>query len=135
VQVPPWDMPLMHSPDKRSHSYRSKPKVSDDQRKLDTAHALNQEQYNKQRYAVPREVHAANLRACGREGMADDGGHDGQAGETVLRLNFDAFALHFRHQHCVEFITSAQGSECSQVQRLSLRVCCARVRHLLFLLV
>ena len=36
--------------------------------------------------------------------------------ESPLRLNFDAFAVHFRHQHCVEFVTRTQGHDCSLVR-------------------
>jgi hypothetical protein len=31
-----------------------------------------------------------------------------------LRLNFQAFDVLFRHQHCIEFVSLAQGVECAQ---------------------
>ena len=123
--MPPCDLPYIELPDRRPKTARGRVKQSDDDRKLEAAQQLNIEQYAKRRYAVPLEVQKVNMRALGKAVMDLDSDADAENGageECVLRLNFDAFAVHFRHQHCVEFITAAQGPECSRVAQATLEL-------------
>jgi hypothetical protein len=64
---------------------------------------------------VREQAHAVSLRAKGRSTMDID---DSEREEVVLRLDADAFAVHARHAHCVDFIATAQGAECALVRRL-----------------
>ena len=107
--MPPCDLPWVPKADRRGRSSRSKVKRTEAEKALDAAQQLNLQQYGKQRYAVPREVHAASL-----SGIAPATTEP----EVVLRLNFEAFAVHLRHQHCLDFVACTQGPECSLVRRL-----------------
>lgn len=107
VQAPPCDMPLMFAPTK-ARSRARQPKVSDEQRRLDSAHNLTVAQYQKIRYKYPDEV----LRAATPDGVSEKK----DAKELVLlRLNVDAFAVHFKHEACVSFVTAGHGESVAKV--------------------
>lgn len=100
-------MPLMFAPTK-ARSRARQPKISDEQRKLDSAHQLTVAQYQKLRYKYPEEV----LRSATPDGTSENV----DAKEMVLlRLNVDAFAVHFRHEACVNFVSAAHGENVATV--------------------
>jgi hypothetical protein len=115
LQAPPCGLPLLARADPRQRGPRGVPKKSTDQRTLEAAQQLSHETYCKARYALPEAVCFAQLRAAGAAPMdidkvAESGGED-----PPMRLNFQAFDVHFRHQHCIEFVSLVQGMECAKV--------------------
>jgi hypothetical protein len=121
MQAPPCDMPLVFAPTKVRTRARQ-PKVSDEQKKLDASHQLTLSQYQKIRYMYPEEV----LRAATPDGRNEKN----KAKEMVLlRLNIDAFSVHFRHEACVTFVGNAHGESIAKVlcPCISVRVPCCRI--------
>lgn len=107
VQAPPCDMPLMFAPTKIRCRARQ-PKISEEQKKLDAGHQLTVAQYQKIRYKYPDEV----LRAT-----TPDGNEKKKARELVLlRMNVDAFSVHFKNEAIQQFVCTAYDESVSKVR-------------------
>eukprot|EP00892_Ulva_mutabilis_P005586 jgi/Ulvmu1/339/UM001_0343.1 len=114
-QAPPCDLPLFNATNKSTRK-KAKTKLSTEQKKLEKAQQLTQTQYGKLRYNFPADVLTA---AAG--GITIAGEDDVMAAEFVLlRLNCEAFEVHFRHDATVEWITAGFGHANARVARAML---------------
>lgn len=110
MQAPPCDLPLCYAKNKSSARTKSRTKLSDSEKKLEAGRELTLAQYGKIRYKLPVEVMSA---AAGSTAMEDD---SPAAPECVLlRLNCDAFEVHFRHEATVEWVASGYGQNTAKV--------------------
>lgn len=112
-------MPLCYARNKSSARSKAKTKLSDEDKKLESGRELTLAQYSKIRYKFPAEVMTA---AAGGGPMNADG--DKAAPECVLlRLNCDAFEVHFRHEATADWFTSGYGQTMAPVRPPRLLLC------------
>lgn len=110
VQAPPCDLPVCYAENKASSRARGKAKLSDSEKKLEAGRELTLAQYSKIRYKFPVEMMSA---AAGSAAMEDDGAAAAEC--VLLRLNCDAFEVHFRHEATVEWVASGYGQDMAKV--------------------
>lgn len=120
-QVPPCDMPLIHAADPRKAVRKPKATPADETQQLRSAQLLTVAQYEKLRFQLPAVV----LKAClddSDAGLAAPAAGLVADDVVLLRLNFAACAVHFRHAACADLMTARSGIDAGRVVRAMLEI-------------